>query len=199
MTIQITRQLTHEQYMKLFSNPISGIACEVGAYDRDHIVKYACRNVRYSKSMLIRAIGFWSDQIFNMYLRITRITNPLEPMTDIGIGIMDSVDYLENTKRFIQNLPDSFLFSHRYINELSDFKLNDALKIQKKMILEKYPKVSNDLWFQHITLQPFFKTNGDLPYGLSFTVFPNEHPYVKREKILEVGQTSKGNTFVIKG
>ena len=58
MAIIIPRQLTMEQYIKLFSNPVSGIVCEVDAYNRDHRVKYHCQNIRYSKSMILKALDF---------------------------------------------------------------------------------------------------------------------------------------------
>lgn len=197
MTIQIKRHLTREQYIKLFSNPISGIACEVDAYDRDHIVKYACMNIRYSKSMLLRALEFWSDRIFKLYLKATRLYNPLEPMKDIGEEIMVMVDRLQMVTDYIKRCPDSYLFSHRYIMDFPDIKYTDAIKLQLKLIQEKN-KIGARMYMQRRNMDPYFIFNG-LPYDLYFTVFPNEHPYIKRQKIVEVGKTQKGNTYVIKG
>lgn len=196
MTIKITRQLTPQQYIKLFSNPISGIACEVDSYNRDHIVKYACRNIRYSKSMLLGALEFWADRLFKVYLKMTRVYNPLEPMKDMGWDIMEKVNKIQEIINYIKTVPKTWLFSHRYIDELSMYKYTDGIKIQLKLVKEKF-ELGMVVMMQYMTMDPFFKYYG-LPFDLSFTVFPNEHPYIKREKIVEVGKTNRGNTFVIK-
>ena len=196
MTIQIKRQLTHEQYIKLFSNPISGIACVVDDYNRDHRVIHCCQNIRYSKSMLLRALEFWFDRIFQLYLKVTRAYNPLEPMKDLGEEIMSKVDVLQFAIDYVKRCPDSFLFSHRYIMDLPEIKHNNAIELQLKMVQEKH-KLGARMYIQRRNMDPYFIYNG-LPYDLYFTVFPNEHPYIKRQKIVEVGKTSKGNTFVIK-
>lgn len=196
MTIKISRQLTHEQYIKLFSNPISGIACEVDRYNRDHRVKLCCQNIRYSKSMLLGALRFWSDQLFNTYLKITRINNPLCPMEAMGNDIMAKYKFIDSTVKYVETFPDSFLFSHRYIMPYEK-EMTDAMSLQLKLLNEKYQKLITGFRFQITKMDPF--TYLQAPYGIQFTVFPNEHPYIHRQKIVEVGKTTKGNTFIIKG
>ena len=212
MAIIIPNQrLTREQATKLFSNPVSGIACQYdhrSNYDLAHGVRWALKDIRYSKSMLIRALEFWSDQIFKMYLRMTRITNPLEPTKDGAANIMKEVDYIESTIKMVKEFPDSFLYSHRYIqphgedmvyrnNKAYENRGNtEAMSLQLKLLNTKYQKFIGNLKFQKQKMDPF--THFGAPYGIEFTVFPNEHPYIKRAIIAEVGQTSKGNVFIIK-
>src|SRR5687768_13270320 len=117
MAIKISRQLTHEQYIKLFSNPVSGIACEVDSYNRDHRVNWCTANIRYSKSMIHAALQFWSNKMFEFYVRITRITNPLEPTKDVGQHICKDIDYIDSAIKLVKSFPDTFLYSHRYIEE----------------------------------------------------------------------------------
>ena len=197
MTIKIKRHLLYTQYIKLFSNPISGIACEVDAYNRDQFVIPCCQNIRYSKSMIIKALEFWSDQIFKLYLKMSKLYNPLEPMKDMGEEIMKKYVDIDHLVQYIKTLPDSFLFSHRYIMSYDNDRHTQGMSLQLKILNTKYQQLIGPLRFQKGKMDPF--TILQTPYGIQFTVFPNEHPYIRRQKIMEVGKTTKGNTFIIKG
>lgn len=201
MAIIIPNQkLNREQAVKLFSNPVSGIACMYDPksnYDLTHGVRWALKDIRYSKSMLIRALEFWSDQLFKFYIRITRITNPLTPTKDVGQHICKDIDYIDSAIELVKSFPDSFLYSHRYIQDYDgNNNHTQAMSLQLKLLHIKYQKFISNLRFQKQKMDPF--TNLTAPFDIEFTVFPNEHPYIKRAVIAEVGQTSKGNVFVIK-
>jgi hypothetical protein len=186
------------EMVKLYSNPVSGIACQMDPtsnYNLAHGGYYHLRNIRYSKSMILGALRFWGDQLFKMYLRVNRITNPLEPTKDFGEYIMSQIDYMDSAIDMIQEFPDSFLYSHRYIQPYDLHSHNESMSLQLKLLHIKYQLYLNDLRFQKGKMDPF--TFLQAPYGIEFTVFPNEHPYIKRAVIAEVGQTSKGNTFII--
>jgi len=181
-----------EQYIKLFSNPVSGIACEVDAYNRDHRVKYHCQNIRYSKSMILKALYFWEKQ-YDRYLELLKKAqfNPLFDSFD-----KNKENEILKSIILVHNLPDSFLFSHRYIQpgHFKDYSDDTPCALIKK----KYPIIEKDrpLWIQKGKRDIFFGIH--LTYlGIHFTVFPNEHPYIPRQKISRVGMTEKGNVFVI--
>jgi hypothetical protein len=192
MGILIPRQLTQQQYIKVFSNPVSGIACEVSAYMRDHGVKHNIQNIRYSKSMILNALKFWSDQLFNYYLKITKITNPLAPQHDSGQHTLMDINTLNETIELVKKFPDTFLFSHRYIQRINPNNYTQGMKIQSKLLEDKYP----------ISIQ-FQKGSGDPHYPMTtfpnfiFTIFPNEHPYIIKQKITKVGMTDRGNVYVM--
>lgn len=199
MTIQIKRHLTKEQYIKVFSNPVSGISCILPDIKCDICREYTfdiIKDIRYSKSMIIRALEFWLDQIFKLYLKVTRAYNPLEPTKDVGQEIMKQYVSMESKIEYVKTMPDTFLFSHRYIISYDVEKYTDAMKLQIKLLDQKYQKLLNFPFFQKGKMDPFSVLQA--PYGIQFTVFPNEHPYIARQKILEVGKTKKGNTYVIK-
>jgi hypothetical protein len=190
--ILIPRQLTQEQYIKLFSNPVSGIACEVDAYNRDHRVKYHCKNIRYSKSMIVKALDFWFDQLHAYFMKVWYIRHP---MMDVSQHIIPELKRLGEIMCMIKDhCPDTFLFSHRYISSISiqPTKYSTGMREQSKLLSNKYEDI---FFFQEGSLQPYkpIKTN----VGIEFTVFPNEHPYITRQKISRVGMTEKGNVFVM--
>jgi hypothetical protein len=191
MGILIPRQLTIEQYVKLFSNPVSGIACEVDAYNRDHRVNYHCQNIRYSKSMILNALYFWEKQYNEFYRRLKRASfNPIFNLNFEGNdGILDKI-------MLIHNLPDSFLFSHRYI-KMNCKKYSKQMNTQLQLLKNKYPLLEQkctSFGFSN-TLQPCY--NLKISYGIEFTVFPNEHPYIPKQKITKVGMTDRGNVYVL--
>jgi hypothetical protein len=193
--ILIPRQLDMEQYIKLFSNPVSGIACEVDAYNHDHRVKYHTKNIRYSKSMILKALYFWEKQ-YDRYLQLLKKAqfNPLfKSKYD---------DYKENEAlkliMMVHNFPDTFLFSHRYIQEMNINHYRSyggKNPAQTNHLLNK--KYNMEFRPQEQTMQHFarIKTN----VGIEFTVFPNEHPYIQKQKITRVGMTDSGNVFVLHG
>jgi hypothetical protein len=192
--ILIPRQLTIEQYIKLFSNPVSGIACEVDAYNHDHRVNYHCKNIRYSKSMILRALKFWLVYTAKYYIKISSIYNPL---INFKSQLEGTLSELRGLIVYIKKeLPDSFLFSHRYIEpgNFKDYSDDTPCALLKK----KYPIIKKDqpLWIQKGKRDIFFDIHlRDL--GISFTVFPNEHPYIPRQKITRVGMTEKGNVYIM--
>lgn len=184
------------QAKKLFSNPISGIACYFDPksnYDLAHGVQYHINGIKYSKSMLLGALKFWETQMGNYYQIIKRIYNPLNStVIKQAWG-----QWTEISETYIQvyNMPDSFLFSHRYIEIVGRVDY-EPLQIQRKLLEKKYPDLGI-IWFEKQTLQPIAsKEIKDL--GIQFSIFLNEHPYIQRSKIAEVGKTKRGNTFIIK-
>lgn len=193
MAIKISRQLTQEQYIKLFSNPISGIACEVDSYNRDHRVKWCCQNIRYSKSMILGALNFWYNYNLGFYKKIKKIYHPvIDLLSKLQLGL----DGLTISYWMIDKYPDSYLFSHRYISKIPDSKYNQGIKIQKKLLQDKLG--IKMIEFQEQSVQPYYIMYDYERSGIEFTVFPNEHPYIHRAVIAEVGQTKQGNVFVIK-
>ena len=74
-------KLTPEQYLKLFSNPVSGIACDMNGagtnYDYAHFGRFHLKNIRYSKSMILKALEFWHGSVSKFSERIYKIRNPL--------------------------------------------------------------------------------------------------------------------------
>ena len=178
-------------------------------YDLAHGVEWVLKDIRYSKSMLIGALKFWSNQLFQFYVRITRITNPLTPTKDIGESVCRDIDSIDAVVKTVKGFPDSFLYSHRYIQEfgkdvvytsLKAFKNKDdpAVKLQLKLLDDKYESIlgRGALKMQKQKMDPYGLVLA--PFDIVFSVFPNEHPYIPRAIIAEVGMTSKGNTFVIK-
>ena len=190
MGILIPRQLTKEQYIKLFSNPVSGIACDFGAVtNMDNI--NCLQNIRYSKSMILNALYFWEKQYKEFYKRLERaMFNPLfsyDPYKEDGV--LEAI-------MLVHNLPDSFLFSHRYI-QAGTFK-DGADDNQCFLIKKKYPILKNyPFLFQKTKHEVFFKKYFKQPATIEFTVFPNEHPYIPRQKISKVGMTDKGNIYIL--
>ena len=192
LAILIRRQLTIEQYIKLFSNPVSGLVCEVDAYNRDHRVKYHVKNIRYSKSMILRALKFWLEYTAKYYAKISRIYNPL---IDIKSQFEDVLSNLRGLIIYIKKqLPDSFLFSHRHIEKMTipNEMKSHGLQTQGHILAKKYKQ---NIVFQKGTLQPYWNIGTDI--GIEFTVFPCEHPYIPRQKISKVGITDKGNVYIL--
>jgi hypothetical protein len=196
MGILIPRQLTIEQYIKLFSNPVSGLVCEVDAYNRDHRVNYHTKNIRYSKSMMLKALDFWFDQLYDYY---TKIWHMRKPFIDMSANVFELVKELGSRMELVRSCPDTFLFSHRYIQpgNFKDYTDDTPCALLKK----KYPNIikkDQPLWIQKGKRDIFFDIHlRDL--GIHFTVFPNEHPYITRDKISKVGKTDRGNVFVLHG
>jgi hypothetical protein len=206
--ILIPRQLTIEQYIKLFSNPVSGIACEVDAYNRDHRVKYHTKNIRYSKSMIMKALGFWHEQMWNYYKKISRINNPLDPNTSefkdehsptLGRKVFKQCDDILQTARLVSKLPDTFLFSHRHIDAQWGTSDSKGMIAQHQLLSNKYPMLFKTSSFTGYTTdnKKELCCSIETIIGIKFTIFPNEHPYIPRQKISRVGMTEKGNVFVM--
>ena len=191
-----------EQYIKLFSNPVSGIACEVDAYNRDHRVKYHCQNIRYSKSMILKALYFWNKQMVNYFNKIRTVYNPLR--TGIITQLQDQIIKIMDIREKVSKFPDTFLFSHRYIQDMSvgmdkpGYKYTKSMNIQSNILNKKYPMLfeqCNSYGFQEQTMDIYYRIKTNV--GIEFTVFPNEHPYIPRQKISRVGMTEKGNVYVL--
>lgn len=187
-----------QQTFKLFSNPVSGIACywdPKSNYELAHGGFAAIKDIKYSKSMLKGALLFWRNQMESYLNRIRRIYNPLHSSTVNLIKIREQVSVIVDTYDFVDKLPDHFLFSHRYVNLNRSFK-HEPLLIQQKLLKTKYPQLDK-IWFEKVTMQP---VTGKAIEGLDivFTIYLNEHPYIQRTKIAEVGQTEKGNVFIIR-
>lgn len=198
MGILIPRHaLTNSQRsIKLFSNPVSGIACHFDPksnYELAHGVQHSINGIKYSKSMLLGALKFWRKQMIQYYLKIKRIYNPLG---STNIKDIDSqLVQISSTILDVEKMPNSFLFSHRYIEIVSNLDYQ-PLQIQRKLLEQKYPNLGI-IWFEKGTLQPI-ASKEIKSLGIQFSIFLNEHPYIKRVKIAEVGKTKKGNTFIIK-
>ena len=181
------------QAKKLFSNPISGIACYFDPksnYDLAHGVQYHINGIKYSKSMLLNALYFWEKQ-YNKYKELVKRAqfNPIFKKEE------EKENELLKTIVQVLSMPSSFLFSHRYIEIVGRLDY-EPLQIQRKLLEKKYPDLGI-IWFEKQTLQPIAsKEIKDL--GIQFSIFLNEHPYIQRSKIAEVGKTKKGNTFVVK-
>ncbi len=199
--ISIRRQLNQQQYIKLFSNPVSGIACQIEpnmiSFENEHSfgtkkeelnLDYL-KNIRYSKSMILKALYFWEKQ-YNRYLELLKKAqfNPLFKSNNYD-------PYKENEIlkliMLVHNLPDTFLFSHRHIQEV---KRKD---ITCKLLDKKYKDIifNNGFRPQQGTFDPFMPVMSST--GIYFSVFANEHPYIPRQKISRVGMTEKGNVFVL--
>lgn len=185
------------QTKKLFSNPVSGIACYFDPksnYELAHGAQYHINGIKYSKSMLLGALKFWHIQMWNYYQKLKRIQNPLVSNNNYE-EVTKQLKELEDIRVFVFGLPDSFLFSHRYIEIVSNLDYQ-PLQIQRKLLEQKYPNLGI-IWFEKGTLQPI--ASKEIPsLGIAFSIFINEYPYIKRAKIAEVGKTSRGNTFIIK-
>ena len=195
LAIQIRKKLTKEQYLKLFSNPVSGIACDMNGAAMNDFMTYCImvnvlNNIRYSKSMILKALYFWEKQ-YDRYLELLKKAqfNPL-------FGSFDKNKENEILKMimFVHNLPDTFLFSHRHI-KVGNFKDNSddtpCFLLKKKYpLLEKYP-----FYIQETKRDIFFNISTNL--GIEFTVFPCEHPYIEKQKISKVGVTDKGNVYIL--
>ena len=200
MGILIPRQLTKKQYIKLFSNPVSGIAADLGDpkppdYKQVYNTISILQNIRYSKSMILDALTFWYER-FNLYKKHTidfYKKNTMFADEYMLKRLQTQEDDFNYSIDLVKNSPDSFLFSHGYIRPV-DMTLGIAK--QKRLLSKKYPHL--DLICQEGSLQLYHR----FPYGgyitsFSFTIFPNEHPYIQKQKITKVGMTDKGNVYVI--
>ncbi|MFI5407016.1 MAG: hypothetical protein ACHQ1D_10960 [Nitrososphaerales archaeon] len=216
MTIPINiSELTLQQVVKLFSNPVPGITCQIDGLMKDiklihnyNEIINNIQNIRYSKSMILKALKFWHGQMWNYYKKISRINNPLDPNTSkfkdqhsptLSRKVLKQCNDILQTARLISKLPDTFLFSHRHI-EIKSKKYNNSMNTQLELLNKKYPYLKVDCkeyGFQENILHPVFKLTMDV--GIEFTVFPCEHPYIKRQKISKVGITEKGNVYIIHG
>lgn len=192
MGILIPRQLTKEQYVKLFSNPVSGITADFGVLTEAQNWEFI-KNIRYSKSMMVRALDFWFDQLHAYCMKVWAIPHPL----------INAVSYIMNELKELghilymvkEELPDTFLFSHRYIRPGSFKDFSDDT--QCKLLKNKYPMIKDyPLHYQQTKHDPYFKIDINI-LGIGFTVFPNEHPYIQKQKIVKVGMTKQGNVMII--
>jgi len=72
------------------------------------------------------------------------------------------------------------------------------MNIQSNILNKKYPMLfeqCNSYGFQEQTMDIYYRIKTNV--GIEFTVFPNEHPYIPRQKISRVGMTEKGNVYVL--
>lgn len=186
-------KLTPDQYLKLFSNPVSGIACDMNGagtnYDYAHFGRWHLKNIRYSKSMMVNSIDFWFNHFYNNYKKMKRIYNPLVSYSEY---IWKQVEELTVLWNRVKQMPDSFLFSHRHIEAHNINKYTNGLAQQNALLNKKY---NMQFIHQECTMQQFsrIKTN----VGIEFTVFPNEHPYIEKQKISRVGMTEQGNVYIM--
>lgn len=196
------RPFTKDQITKIFSNPVSGIYSElVSSFDlTDENLKHISK-IRYSKSMMVKAITFWTDYYYNFAKKLERMDS--NPIFRNVISKADE-DYLDLLYKYtmVKECPDSFLFSHRYITtvDINTYlkKYNSQNLVYTNSILnKKYEKLRDNISFesQEQTMDPFIKIRTNV--GIEFTVFPNEHPYIPRQKISKVGMTEKGNIYVM--
>ncbi len=192
-------KLTPDQYLKLFSNPVSGIACDMNGagtnYDYAHGGRFYLKNIRYSKSMIVDAIDFWFNYFYNICKKMKRIYNPLINYSEY---IWKQVEELTVLWNRVKQMPDTFLFSHRHIHSIQT-KHSKSMDVQLKLLYDKYTDLfqqSRFYGFQEQTLQPFFNF-AILNNSIIFSVFPNEHPYIERQKISRVGMTEKGNVYIM--
>lgn len=192
--LQPGRHLSNNQWIQLYSNPVSGIVFNSLPNCMELPARQRLWKIRYSKSMILKALEFWHWYFYNNYLKMKRVYNPLKNYSDIVWRDMDdiAVVYLMIKDEY----PDTFLFSHRHIKpgNFKDYIDDTPCALLKK----KYPIIKKDqpLWIQEGKRDIFFDIHlRDL--GISFTVFPNEHPYIPRQKISRVGMTEKGNVFVM--
>lgn len=194
------KRLNKEQTIKLFSNPVPGIICKYqlpnASYDLTHGILDAIKDIRYSRTMLMNALDFWNSQAWKYYKKIKSIYYPLAPGTMDCSELLKKCNSITDLKKFVFDCPNHFLFSHRYITTFKKDKENTGLKLQRKLLEKKYKEMGK-IWFQKGTMEPIGCIRDDLT-DIEFTIFINEHPYLQRSKIAEVGETKKGNVFIIK-
>lgn len=193
MSIPVKNLLSH-QYIKLFSNPVSGLVCTLG--ECEWKVSPGLQSIRYSKSMVLKALEFWHEKLHQYYTRLKRIHNPLNPRSSESIIIsQQSLIDIINLKKTVADCPNTFLFSHRYINRFSSLSFTDAMRRQRKLISRKLSDV--DIMYQTVSLDPYYWIGYYDSNEIVISVFPNMHPYIPKQKITRVGKTNKGNVFVI--
>ena len=140
LVIQIRKKLTKEQYIKLFSNPVSGIACDMNGAAMNDFMTYCImvnilNNIRYSKSMILKALNFWFDQIHSYYLKIYKIRK--NSLIDVSEHIVPYMVELRNIMNMIESLPNTFLFSHRHIQDLNINKYRNPNGLADQNLLLK--------------------------------------------------------------
>ena len=189
--ILINQPLTNNQFIQLFSNPVSGIACESPYIDRMELpARERLWRIRYSKSMMLGALKFWIEQYCVLYLKLRRIDKPFLKISD---NISALIQELIRRESIVKKCPDSFLFSHRYITPRSG-GYPASIDNQLKLLNKKYDQYQ--VYGVTKTLDPYFKI--DIKnLGIQFTVFPNEHPYIPRQKISKIGMTDRGNIYIL--
>lgn len=189
-------KLSDEQLIKLFSNPVSGIACDLGDIPWCRIDFLG--KIRYSKSMMLGALNFWFDQ-YHVYWK--KLWQKRTNFIDLSVNVLDLLQELGSRMEIVRNCPDSFLFSHRYIKEVD---INHYRKYGGKgladtnnLLNKKYKNiiVNNGFRPQRGTMDPFIPVMSST--GIYFSIFANEHPYIPRQKISKVGMTDKGNTYIL--
>src|SRR5688500_3155561 len=180
--ILIPRQLTKDQYIKLLSNPVSGIICDFGVVTRSENWDFI-KNIRYSKSMILRALDFWYDYNYQRYLQVKKIHHITINISNIFELALSGIKV---NYEMISGYPDSYLFSHRYIKPLHHSKYSNPLKIQYKLLQEKLR--IKMIEFQEGSLQPYYIFSDYEKGGIEFTVFPNEHPYIPKQKLKHIGK-----------
>ena len=102
---------------------------------------------------------------------------------------------IAQTYNMIKNeCPDTFLFSHRHIQDLDINKYRKANGLSEQNLLLK-TKYNMQFIHQEGTMQQFARIKTEV--GIEFTVFPCEHPYIPKQKITRVGMTDKGNVYIL--
>ena len=200
MGILIPRQLTKKQYIKLFSNPVSGIAADLGDpkppdYKQVYNTVSILQKIRYSKSMMLDALTFWYER-FNLYKKHTidfYKKNTMFVDKYMLKRLQTQEDDFNYSIDLVKNSPDSFLFSHGYIRAV-DMTL--GITRQKRLLSKKYPHLELICQEDSLQLYHMFPSGGRIT-SFRFTVFPNEHPYIPKQKITKVGMTDRGNVYVL--
>jgi len=201
MPIIAGSELTKEQHIKLFSNPVSGIATRLEKTKKyDDGARYYLANIRYSKSMVLNALDFWYKQFMSFYDKLRRTCN-INPIFDMDF---DYEKIRKDNAKIILNvskLPNTFLFSHGYIHARDSKENNRAMKRQLHLLGEKYPFLApyiakNKIGFQERTMEMFFGIQL-FNNKLIVAVFPNYHPFIPKDKIKAIGVTKQDNVFAI--
>lgn len=187
--IILSQSMKTFQIVKLFSNPVSGITCDLGVVSSNETWD-AIKNIRYSKSMMLGALKFWIEQYCSYYLKLRRIDTAFIKMS---YKIDELIQELITREKLVKSCPDSFLFSHRYIKELSN-KDKTCILLDKKY-KDEISRINNGFRPQAGTLDPHIPIMSTT--GISFTIFANEHPYIHRQKISKVGMTDRGNIYIL--
>lgn len=194
-------RLNPKQAVKLWSNPVSGIACGYdGNYALQHGMKFHLERIRYSKSMLLGALNFWFDKYHAYSMKMWHMRTSYISFFDNMLGILQELgDIMES----VRNMPDTFLFSHRHIEEM-DVNLyrkysGRTLAATNHQLNKKYEDIKGiGFRAQTRTMDPFCRMESRST-GISFTIFPNEKMYITKQKITNVGITDKGNVYIMHG
>ena len=151
--------------------------------------------------MILKALYFWEKQ-YDRYLELLKKAQ-FNPLFKSNYDPYKENEILKLIM-MVHNFPDTFLFSHRHIEDISagmdkpGYKYTKSMNIQSNIFNKKYPMLFEQCTtygFQEQTMDIYYRIKTSI--GIKFTVFPNEHPYIPRQKISRVGMTEKGNVFVM--